>query len=159
MDNRLSFNIKEEKSLNEKTREEIALFRYGLIAPLLNGQIEPKEYFNELEGKIHKVPYYGERKVAAKTIQEWLLHYRRNGFDALKPKRRSDRGNSRRLSPDDKDHILEIRKDYLYMPVSVFYEQLIKRGEIQKHEVSYATINRLLKKHGLAGRKIGRAHV
>ena len=152
MDNRLSFNIKEEKSLNEKTREEIALFRYGLIAPLLNGQIEPKEYFNELEGKIHKVPYYGERKVAAKTIQEWLLHYRRNGFDALKPKRRSDRGNSRRLSPDDKDHILEIRKDYLYMPVSVFYEQLIKRGEIQKHEVSYATINRLLKKHGLAGR-------
>jgi len=138
--------------MNEKTREEIALFRYGLIAPLLNGQIEPKEYFQELEGKVHQVPYYGERKVAAKTIQEWLLHYRRNGFDALKPKRRSDRGNSRRLSSDDKDNILEIRKDFLYMPVSVFYEQLIKRGEIQKHEVSYATINRLLKRHKLAGR-------
>ncbi|MGN8648395.1 IS481 family transposase [Gracilibacillus sp. HCP3S3_G5_1] len=138
--------------MNEKTREEIALFRYGLIAPLLNGQMKPKEYFQEMEGKIHQVPYYGERKVAAKTMQEWLLHYRRNGFDALKPKRRSDRGDSRRLSPDDKDHILEIRREFLHMPVSVFYDQLIKRGEIQKHDVSYATINRLLKEHKLAGR-------
>lgn len=138
--------------MNEKTREDIALFRYGLIAPLLNGQIEPKEYFEQLEGKIHQVPYYGERTIAAKTIQEWLLHYRRNGFDVLKPKRRSDRGDSRRLSPDDKDHILDIRKESLHMPVSVFYEQLIKRGEIQQNQVSYSTINRLLKKHKLAGR-------
>lgn len=79
--------------MNEKTREDIALFRYGLIAPLLNGQTAPKEYFEQLEGKVHQIPYYGERTIAAKTIQEWHLHYRRHGFDALKPKRRSDRGN------------------------------------------------------------------
>lgn len=138
--------------MNEKTREEIALFRYGLIAPLLNGHLEPKEYFQQLEGKVHVIPYYGERKIAVKTIQEWLRHYKRNGFDALKPKARSDRGDSRRLSPDDKDHILEIRKESLYMPVSVFYEQLIQRGEINQNHVSYSTINRLLKKHKLAGR-------
>lgn len=96
----------------KKTREDIALFRYGLIAPLLNGQVEPKEYFMELEGRIHQIPYYGERTIATKTILEWLLHYRRNGFDALKPKRRSDRGYSRRLSPDEKDHILDIRKNF-----------------------------------------------
>lgn len=98
--------------MNEKTREEIALFRYGMIAPLLNGQMDPKEYLEKLKGKIHQIPYYGERKVATETIQEWLLHYRRNRFDALKPKRRSDRGDSRRLTPDDKDQILEIRKNF-----------------------------------------------
>ena len=144
--------------MNEKTREEIALFRYGMIAPLLNGQVKPKDYFKELEGKIHTVPYYGERKIAAKTMQEWHLHYRRNGFDALKPKRRSDRGGARRLSPEDKDQILAIRKESLHMPVSVFYEQLIRRGEIQKNQVSYATINRLLKKHKMAGRNMGSFH-
>src|SRR5690625_605161 len=138
--------------MNEKTREEIALFRYGLIAPLLNGQKEPKTYFEELEGKVHQIPYYGERKVASKTIQGWLLAYRRNGFDALKPKRRSDRGGSRRLSPEDKDEILEVRKKIPHMPVSVFYEQLVKSGEINKNQISYSTINRLLKKHKLAGR-------
>ncbi|WP_391203641.1 DDE-type integrase/transposase/recombinase [Psychrobacillus sp. L4] len=140
--------------MNEKVRNEVALFRYGLIAPLFNGQVEMKVYFNELEGKIHSVPYYGERKIAAKTIQEWLLHYRRNGFEALKPKKRADRGNSRRLSPDDQDHLLEIRKKSLHMPVSVFYEQLIERGEINKAQISYSTINRLLKKHNLIGKSI-----
>ncbi|MCM3571516.1 IS481 family transposase, partial [Neobacillus mesonae] len=94
--------------MNEKEREQVALFRYGLIAPLLNGQVDPKEYFKGLEGKIHSVPYYGERRIAEKTMKEWLLHYRRKGFEALKPKKRGDKGNSRRLSPDDQDQILEI---------------------------------------------------
>lgn len=145
---------KEEDSMNEKEREQVALFRYGLIAPLLNGQVDSKEYFQELEGKIHSMPYYGDRRIAEKTIKEWLLHYRRNGFEALKPKRRGDRGNTRRLSPDDQDHILEIRRKSPHMPVSVFYEQLIKRGEIQQIQISYSTINRLLKKHNLSGKQI-----
>lgn len=138
--------------MTEKEREQVALFRYGLIAPLLNGQVDPKEYSLELEEKVHSIPYYGERKIAVKTVKEWLLNYRRNGFDALKPKKRADRGNSRRLSPEDQDHILEIRKKSLHMPVSVFYEQLIEHGEINKIEISYSTINRLLKKHNLVGK-------
>jgi putative transposase len=145
---------KEEDSMNEKVREQVALFRYGLIAPLLNGQVNPKEYLKGLEGKVHSVPYYGERSIAEKTMKEWLLHYRRNGFEALKPKKRMDRGNSRRLSPDDQDFVLEIRKKSLHMPVSVFYEQLIERGEIQKDQISYSTIIRLLKKHNLVGKQI-----
>lgn len=140
--------------MNEKEREQIALFRYGLIAPLFNGQVNQKEYLRELEGKIHSIPYYGERKIAVKTIKEWLLHYRRDGFEALKPKKREDQGNSRRLSPDDQDQILEIRKKNPHMPVSVFYEQLIEHGEIQKNQISYSTINRLLKKHNLVGKQI-----
>jgi transposase InsO family protein len=138
--------------LDEQTREKIALFRFGLIAPLVNGQVKVKDYLTEMGSKVHLVPYYGERKIAAKTIQEWHLHYRRNGFDALKPKKRSDRGDSRRLTPDERDHILEIRKKSLHMPVSVFYEQLIKDGEITKNEISYSTINRLVKKHNLIGK-------
>lgn len=145
---------KEEDSMNEKEREQVALFRYGLIAPLFNGQVDPKEYLKGLEDKVHSVPYYGERKIAEKTMKEWLLHYRRNGFEALKPKKRMDKGNSRRLSPDDQDLVLEIRKKSLHMPVSVFYEQLIEHGEIQKNQISYSTIIRLLKKHNLVGKQI-----
>lgn len=140
--------------MTEKEREQVALFRYGLIAPLVNGQVDPKAYLDELAGKVHSIPYYGERKIAAKTVKEWQLNYRRNGFEALKPKRRGDRGSSRRLSPEDQDHILDKRKKILHMPVSVFYEQLIKSGEIQETQISYSTINRLLKKHNLAGRQI-----
>lgn len=119
--------------MNEKEREQVALFRYGLISPILNGQVDQKAYLTEIGAKTHSVPYYGNRKYAIKTIQEWLLNYRRNGFDGLKPKRRMDKGSSRRLSPDERDHILEIRKGSLHMPVSVFYEELIRQGEITKN--------------------------
>ncbi|MFL6558867.1 MAG: IS481 family transposase, partial [Bacillus sp. (in: firmicutes)] len=87
--------------MDEQAREKIALFRFGLIAPLVNGQVRAKDYLMEMESKVHMVPYYGERKIAGKTIQEWYLHYRRNGFEALKPKKRSDRGDSRRLTPEE----------------------------------------------------------
>lgn len=147
-------NKKEEDSMTEKEREKVALFRYGLIAPLLNEHVDAKEYFGQLAGKVHSIPYYGERTVAEKTIKEWLLHYRRHGFEALKPKKRTDRGNSRRLSPEDQDQILYIRKKFLHMPVSVFYEHLIEQGEIQKNSISYSTINRLLKKHNLVGKRM-----
>lgn len=140
--------------MNEKTRDEVALFRYGLIAPLVNQQVEAKSYLQGIEEKVHTLPYYGERRIAAKTVQEWLRHYRRGGFEALKPKKRADRGVSRRLSADEQDHLLEKRKKSLHMPVSVFYEQLIEQGEINKNEVSYSTINRLVKKHNLAGKHI-----
>ena len=43
-------------------------------------------------------------------------------------------------------------KKFLHIPVSVFYEHLIKSGEINKNQVSYSIINRLLKKHKLAGK-------
>ncbi|WP_243293170.1 IS481 family transposase, partial [Bacillus sp. FJAT-47783] len=106
------------------------------------------------EGKIHAVPYYGERKIAEKTIRDWMLQYKKRGFEGLKPKKRSDCGNSRRLSSEDLDHILEIRKKSLHMPVSVFYEHLIELGEITKKQISYSTINRLLKKYNLVGKKM-----
>ncbi|AEV19283.1 MULTISPECIES: IS481 family transposase [Bacillaceae] len=138
--------------MNESMRQEIALFRYGLIAPLVNGQVDPKTYLKEVAERIHQVPHHGEKRIAAKTILDWCTQYKKGGFEALKPKRRSDRGHSRRLSPEEEDHILALRKKHPHMPVTVFYQHLIEQGEIQS--ISYFTIYRLLKKYNLVGKEI-----
>jgi transposase InsO family protein len=143
--------------MNENKREEIALFRYGLIAPLLNGQVDPKQYLSEVSTKKHIVPYRGEQEFSSKTITSWLSIYRHEGFEGLKPKRRSDRGQSRSLSTDQQDHILSLRRDMNTMAVSVFYDQLITKGEILPHEVSYSTVYRLLTQHGLLSKEIQKA--
>ncbi|WP_373233417.1 helix-turn-helix domain-containing protein, partial [Cohnella sp.] len=96
--------------MDEMLREKIALFRYGLLATLLNGQVDRATYLAEVSGKKHDVPVYGEKRYAAKTILEWLLHYRWHGFDGLKPGTRSDRGHSRTLSQEQQNHVLALRK-------------------------------------------------
>lgn len=135
--------------MDEVLREKIALFRYGLIAPLLNGQVDRVAYLAETSAKLHQVPVYGEKTYAAKTILEWLLFYRRKGFDGLKPGTRSDRGKSRTLTAEMQDHVLALRKQHTGMPVTVFYDYLIGQGHLLPGQVSYATLHRFLRLHGL----------
>lgn len=140
--------------MDDSTRERIALFRYALIAPLLHDQVERLTYVAQVSAKQHDVPHYGVKLYSPKTILEWLLRYRRHGFDALKPSRRSDRDQSRTLSNEQQLHLIALRKERLWMPVTVFYDQLIVKGEILPKAISYATLHRFLKKQRLLGKEV-----
>lgn len=139
--------------MEEKDREQVALFRYGLLAPIITGQVHSKsEYLAKVAAKKHSVPYYGEKEFTPKTMAAWLLTYKREGFEGLKPKKRSDRGQPRRLSREQEEHILALRRLEREMPVTVFYDRLVDKGEILPTEVSYTTVYRLLKNYGLVGK-------
>lgn len=136
--------------MTNQEREQIALFRYALIAPLFNNQVSSqKEYLAEICGKVHDVPYYGRKDFAPKTILGWLRAYRKFGFPALKPKERTDKGTSRKLSPVLITDILLTRRQYRDFSVMLFYEKLIQEGIILPENVSYHTIYRLLKRENL----------
>lgn len=142
--------------MTEKEREQIALFRYGLIAPALNGQVKSqKEYLSEITNQVHNVPYYGAKEYAPKTLECWIRAYRHEGFNGLKPKKRSDRGKSRRFSDDLKERILHLREENRHLSVSLFYDQLVhKGGEILASDISYSTLYRFLKKENLLTKEI-----
>jgi len=136
--------------MNDNDREQIALFRFGLISPILNGQVKnQKEYLAKITAQVHNVPYYGPREYVPKTIYRWLLDYRRGGFEALKPKKRSDHGKSRKISLELKEKLLNLRKEHPDLSVSLFYDQLVAKGEILPSEVSYSTLYRFFKREGL----------
>lgn len=140
--------------MQEKDRENIALFRYGLIAPLLNGQVESRrDYLAEICSQVHQVPYRGAKEYKAKTIEEWLRIYGKEGFDGLKPKSRSDKGQARSIPLETKESILGLREQRRDLPVSMFYELLVQKGIIKKREFSYSTVYRYLKKHDLLGKE------
>ncbi len=140
--------------MQEKDRENIALFRYGLIAPLLNGQVNSrKDYLAEICSQVHQVPYWGPKEYSPKAIEEWLRFYRREGFDGLKPKPRSDKGRSRSIPVELQESILELRRERQGLPVTMFYDLLVQKGVLRKTDFSYSTVHRLLRKHDLAGRQ------
>ena len=140
--------------MQEKDRENIALFRYGLIAPLLNNQVDcRKDYLEKICSQVHQVPYWGPKEYTPKAVEEWLRFYRKEGFDGLKPKPRSDKGQSRSIPAELQEDILKLRREKSGLPVSMFYDLLVQKGVIRKSDFSYSTVHRLLKKHDLAGRE------
>ncbi len=84
----------------EERRTEIALFRYGLIAPLLHRPLERGEVKAHLElcaARSLQIPYSRRSSIHAGTIWRYLARYREGGFEALRPQPRADAGRPRRL--------------------------------------------------------------
>lgn len=143
--------------MDEKEREKVALFRFGLIAPILQGQVTNiREYLAEVADRVHQVPHYGLKEYAPKTIECWVRDHRREGFEGLKPKARSDRGQSRKISPELQERLLSLRKEQPGIPVSVFYDQLIAKGVILPCDFSYSSVYRFLKRQDLVRGEIRR---
>ena len=100
---------------DDPPRREIALFRYRIIADLLllpSGSAGIGAMMQAKAEQEHTIPGTQRTRVAAETIRDWLHHYRQGGFDALYPKPRADRGQSRRLSPDVAELLVTIKAEH-----------------------------------------------
>ena len=140
--------------MDENDREAVALFRYGLIAPLLHGSVQDRgEYLAEVSSKVYQVPHYGTMEYSPKTIQGWLSAYQKEGLDGLKPRSRSDRGKPRVIPLEARQKILELREGNTQVPATVFYQQLVETGVFKPQDVSYCTVYRFLKRLGLVGKR------
>lgn len=92
--------------------EEIALFRYSLIVPALNGTYSDRsmnEYFINVATKEHMLPNGDKRYFDVSSIKNWYYQYKKYGFDGLKPGVRSDRGKSKKIPITVLDTIQEIK--------------------------------------------------
>ncbi len=97
----------------EKHRLDVAMFRYRVIAPLIDlaGPARMAEV-RRLAGKPWVIPGTSRTRVAQGTILHWQRAWRRGGLDALKPGPRSDRGKSRRLTVEAAELLISIRRDH-----------------------------------------------
>jgi len=136
--------------MTEKEKEQIALFRYGLISPVLNGQANHiRNYFATQCDRFHDVPIYGLKQFSEKTLWRWLHDYRVAGFEGLKPGTRDDFGKSRKICAEKEARLVVKREMRRELPLTVFYDELVKEGEITADEASFATIYRMLRKYDL----------
>ena len=83
--------------------EPLALFRFGLIAPLVLESLPRGELTRragEIAARSYDIPGSQRRRVSLDTLLDWAMRYRRNGLPALYPKARSDRGQTRAVTPE-----------------------------------------------------------
>jgi putative transposase len=85
---------------DDDRRHDIALFRYGVIAELVQWPEGAKGLYARLKrrrARDYAIPGSSRTRVAEETIRDWLKAYRQGGFEALLPKPRADRGQVRKL--------------------------------------------------------------
>lgn len=135
--------------MDKEIREKIALKRYQLISPVLAEPARAQnEYFRKQAGIEHEFPRYGLKKVRVSTMKAWLRKYRKGGFDALKPKNRSDGGRPKRLD-EGLLKAIEIKcKAHPSLSVQKLYEMLRDQDLLGHPPVHYNTLLRVVKDQG-----------
>jgi transposase InsO family protein len=134
--------------IDEKTRVAIALKKFSLISPIINGQITNiSEYGREVTKNPVEMPHYGMKSYSPKTINVWYSDYIKGGIDALKPAPRSDRGTSRVLTPEMAGSILHKLKEYPKAPATIIYDMLLEEKAFLKKDASIATVRRFIREN------------
>ena len=130
--------------MNTKKSTDIALFRYGIIAPLVTGTIDDNlsksAFFNQAASRVYEHPNGEDYKISAYTIARWYRAYMKNGFDGLKPQSRSDKATYRKVDEDIMTQISYLIKEYPRLPATLVYQKLKDNGTIRSKEISLSTV-------------------
>jgi len=140
----------------DKNLQNIALFRFSLIAPLINQTYESSisQYFREIASKTHTLPDGTAVKYSSAAIKKWYLNYKNKGFDSLIPKTRKDLGKPRNINLDAIKKIHELKENYPYITGTLIYMKLIEEGYIKENMTSKATVLRYIRENNLKRNQI-----
>jgi len=146
--------------MQESKREEIALFRYGLIVPFL-GVDELQwgvkgEMLRRMAAQDYDIPHSSKHTASEETIRKWLAAYRKGGFDALKPKSRQDQGKPRKISPEAWERACALRKEAPGRSVRKIIQIMEAHNMVVPGQIKPSTLARLFKEHGLDRKALGK---
>jgi putative transposase len=141
--------------------EKLALFRYGLIAPLVLEALPRGELTRraeEIAAHQYDIPDSQRISVSVDTLLQWALRYRHGGFDALAPKPRQDRGQSRAITPQLAGLIERLKRENPHRTGMTLLRELAlsseQNGAPSAPGVSASTLYRFLKQRGLTERQL-----
>ena len=102
------------------------------------------------------IPGTTRTRVAAETLRDWIKRYRRGGFDALIPKPRADRGQSRALPAQVVEVLLALKEGQPALSVQLLIREARQHLDVPDAlPLPASTIRRLLTRHGLMDKPPG----
>jgi len=129
--------------------EQIALFRFKIIAPVLHSSaISQQEYFNEQAKINHELPGNSPGQTFTfkpATFKKWLHLYRKFDFDGLRPNHRNDRGVFRKIPNGIEKNIRELLQDNVFRTIKNLYEYLSDLQLIDTDNCTYQTFCNFIK--------------
>jgi putative transposase len=109
----------EEKKWTERRKEKIAVFRFGVIFPLVEKDLhqywgEKERILRELVSKEWEIPFSTRTYISKATILAWVKRYEDGGrkIEALFPERRGDKGRMRSITDEQIDALMQLRNEH-----------------------------------------------
>jgi hypothetical protein len=140
---------------------QIALFRYGVIAELVEcpredlGPGDVVRLVSEIASRTHYQPGHGPRTVRERTVYSWAKRFREGGIEALRPLRRKDRGTRRHLDDDVLERAIELRRELPRRHTKTLIDILEHEGLLDGKPTPHrATLDRHLRRHGASRRQM-----
>jgi transposase InsO family protein len=143
---------------SQSHENQVALFRYGLIADFIH---YPRQRGSGLLEKLREkcAQHYcipGSRRtcIAVETMRDWLALYRKGGYNALKPKVRADAGSVRRLPQEVVDLLVCLKDEHPEYTVPIVISEVRRIGGFDASlELPPSTVHRLLSRAGVMKKK------
>ncbi len=147
--------------MDSEKKEKIAIFRFGVIFPLVECNThehwgEKESILKELVNTEWSIPYSNRTFISRATILNWASRYEKGGrkIEALYPKDRGDRGRSRRLDSEAMDGLIRLREENPHLSVCRLVERARTSGLLPgEKDISMATVYRFMKQHKLKRKK------
>jgi transposase InsO family protein len=134
-------------------RQNLALFRYGLIAEFIQLPAGTRGLYARLRDKAsadYTIPGSTRTRVAVETLRHWLKDYRRGGFDALLPKGRADRGRPRVIPQAVADALMSLKDEQPALSIPQLIRAVQQSGVAPESlTLPPSTVHRLLSRAGL----------
>jgi putative transposase len=138
--------------------EKIALFRYGLVAPLVLERLPRGELLRrarEIAARQYEIPGSTRISLCPATLLKWAQRYRQGGFEALAPQPRQDRGHSRSITPQLAELIERLKRENPHRTGTTLLRELaLSSSGSDGSPIAPATLYRFLKQRGLTTRQL-----
>jgi putative transposase len=140
--------------MDDKQREEVALFRYGVIAELVQSPLAPGDKERILmrqAAREWQIPGTDRHRIGRSTIRDWAEIYQAQGLEGLKPRPRSDSGSSRAIPESVLELLLALRRERPRASVQSLIRAVYLSGQLPSGlRLRRSTVYRLLAAHGMA---------
>lgn len=140
--------------MDQKKREQEALFRLSIIGSAVNRQLkrgELRPLLQKLADRTYTREDGSTRQFSWRTLENWVYQYRRGEFASLLPQERKDLGSCKALPEETVELVLNMKREDPGRSAALIKKELIQAEVISSHTASVSTISRLLRKHGLSG--------
>ncbi len=142
--------------MDTERQQQIALFRFGVIADLVNrtglSRGEQESRIRAISEQQWQIPGSTRTRLTRSTVLRWIALYQRSGgrLESLQPQPRADRGRSRALDEELEAALVTLRKEMPAVSLPVFYKYARSRGILPPERTpSKDSLYRLFRRHGL----------